>query len=76
MYGEDIDLSRRLAAHYATLFFPGVAVFHEHGAASYKSIRMLWIHILNLVKYFNKWGWFSDSIRASLNNKTLFLLKK
>lgn len=71
MYPEDIDLTRRMAEHYETIFFPGVVVTHEHGAASYKSFKMLAIHIFNLVKYFNKWGWFKDSSRDALNKKTL-----
>lgn len=75
MYPEDIDLTRRLAEHYDTLFYPHVSVYHEHGAASYKSSRMMLIHAVNLVRYFNKWGWFRDPVRDSLNAKTLDLLK-
>jgi GT2 family glycosyltransferase len=76
MYPEDIDLTRRLAVHYDTLFYPHASVYHEHGAASYKSGRMMWIHIINLVRYFNKWGWMKDSVRDDLNAKTLDLLKR
>lgn len=71
MYPEDIDLTRRMAEHYDTLFFPEVSVTHEHGAASHKSVKMLAIHIFNLIKYFNKWGWFNDPVRDELNKKTL-----
>jgi hypothetical protein len=76
MYPEDIDLTRRLAVHYETLFYPHVSVYHEHGAASYKSSRMLWIHLVNLVRYFNKWGWLKDPVRDDLNTKTLNLLNR
>jgi len=71
MYPEDIDLTRRIAERYKTIFFPGVSVFHSHGGASRKSYKMFFIHLFNLVKYFNKWGWFFDSKRDFLNKKTL-----
>lgn len=71
MYPEDIDLTRRMAEKYKTIFFPNVSVVHAHGAASYKSLKMLLIHMTNLVRYFNKWGWFHDPIRKRLNRETL-----
>ena len=70
MYPEDIDLTRRIAVSYDTVYFPHVSVVHEHGAASRQSLRMFMIHAENMVKYFNKWGWFRDPIRDELNNKT------
>lgn len=69
MYPEDIDLTRRIAENYETMFFPNVSVFHQHGAASHKSLKMLAIHAINMMKYFNKWGWFYDAKRAQLNLK-------
>ena len=75
MYPEDIDLTRRLAEKFDTVFYPYTSVTHEHGAASYKSFRMLVIHIYNLFKYFNKWGWFIDEGRSRLNQRTLRELK-
>lgn len=71
MYPEDIDLTRRVAMRHDTLFFPLATATHEHGAASQKSLRMFFIHAYNIVKYFNKWGWFFDKNRAMLNRKTL-----
>lgn len=71
MYPEDIDLTRRIAENYETIFYPHVSVFHEHGAASHKSLKMLVFHIINICKYFNKWGWLRDSQRNLLNRKTL-----
>jgi GT2 family glycosyltransferase len=71
MYPEDIDLTRRIAEKYETIFFPDCVVIHEHAASSKKSVRMMWIHIFNLIKYFNKWGWIFDRGRTSLNKKTL-----
>jgi GT2 family glycosyltransferase len=67
MYPEDIDLTRRLAKKYATMFFPDVIVYHEYGAASKKSAKMFFVHAFNIIKYFNKWGWVFDSERVRLN---------
>jgi GT2 family glycosyltransferase len=71
MYPEDIDLTRRMAEHYDTVFFPQVSIVHEYGAGSHKSIKLFLIHFYNLCKYFNKWGWIKDPIRVRLNKKTL-----
>lgn len=57
MYPEDIDLSRRLHETGRTLYWPGVTIIHNHRRASYHSPRMLWVHIVNMCRYFNKWGW-------------------
>jgi len=67
MYPEDIDLTRRIATHYKTMFYPEAIVYHEYGAASKKSIKMFLIHVINIIKYFNKWGWVFDSERTRLN---------
>ena len=68
MYPEDIDLTRRIAIGYRTMFYPAVSVHHEHGADSKKSIKMFLIHTFNIIKYFNKWGWVIDPERRRLNN--------
>ena len=57
MYPEDMDLSRRLHEIGRTLYWPQVSVIHNHAQASYHSLRMLIIHIVNMCRYFNKWGW-------------------
>ena len=71
MYPEDIDITRRVNARFRTLFFPGATIVHDHGRESYKNTRALWIHMMNLVKYFNKWGWFHDPARSRVNRETL-----
>lgn len=71
MYPEDIDLTRRIHRHYKTIFYPQAIVYHEHGKGSYKSLNMLWIHSINMIKYFNKWGWIFDKERKSINSKIL-----
>jgi GT2 family glycosyltransferase len=71
MYPEDIDISRRIRARFRTVYYPKATVVHDHARESYKSTRMLRIHIWNMIKYFNKWGWVWDSERARFNRETL-----
>ena len=71
MYPEDIDITRRMHKHYRTMFWPGVTVVHAHRAASYKSKKMLKIHMENMIKYFNKWGWIFDKERSAWNKQLL-----
>ena len=71
MYPEDIDITRRMHKYYRTMFWPEVSIVHAHRAASYKSLRMLAIHSWNMVKYFNKWGWFFDRERVEWNKMVL-----
>lgn len=71
MYAEDIDLTRRVHGQYKTLFYPSVTVTHEHARESYRSLRMMAVHIMNVVRYFNKWGWFFDRERRSTNARVL-----
>lgn len=63
MYPEDIDLTRRINDCYSTVRHPAYTVVHAHKAASYASARMLRVHIVNMIRYFNKWGWFFDAKR-------------
>lgn len=71
MYPEDIDITRRMHKLYRTMFYPNITVVHAHRAASYKSKRMLRIHMVNMIKYFTKWGWFFDSERRIWNKLLL-----
>ncbi len=67
MYPEDIDLTRTIHRHYLTLYYPEWTIIHAHAQASYKDTRMLRIHIQNMCRYFNKWGWFFDRERRRFN---------
>lgn len=67
MYPEDIDLTRRIHRHWATVYWPGATVTHNHRGESYSSGKMLRVHMTNMVKYFNKWGWLFDSERRAMN---------
>lgn len=71
MYPEDIDLTRRIHRNFRTVFWPGATVVHAHRAASYRSLRMLGIHCINMIRYFNKWGWLSDPERREFNRRLL-----
>lgn len=71
MYPEDIDITRRMHEQYKTIYYPFVSVVHDHAAESYKSKKMLKIHITNMIKYFNKWGWFFDKKRRKINKQVL-----
>lgn len=70
VYPEDIDLTRRIHRRFVTLYWPGASVMHDHRAASYSSPRMLGIHIVNMIRYFNKHGWFCDGERRRFNAET------
>ena len=67
MYPEDIDLTRSIHRNYLTLYYPEWTIVHAHARSSYKDKRMLWIHIQNMCRYFNKYGWFFDSERKRFN---------
>lgn len=69
LYMEDVDLVRRIRMLGQTMFFPKVTVFHQEQRGSYKSYRLLLLHIISCIKYFNKWGWFFDKRRKQLNNQ-------
>ena len=71
MYPEDIDITRRMHEQYRTLFCPDVAVVHTHTAASRKNLKMFLIHCWNIIRYFNKWGWFFDTKRRTTNRRIL-----
>lgn len=71
MYPEDIDLTRRIHRDFLTLYYPSETIVHAHRQASYHSIRMLWIHAVNMIRYFNKWGWIVDKEREAFNKLVL-----
>lgn len=71
MYPEDIDLTRRMHRHFRTVFYPEVSIIHRHEQGSYISPKLLWIHIVNMIRYFNKWGWFFDKERREINKKII-----
>jgi GT2 family glycosyltransferase len=71
MYMEDVDLVRRIGDFSQTVYFPLVNVTHEYGKGSYHSFKLLIYHIHSAIKYFNKWGWFSDKVRHLRNQNAI-----
>jgi GT2 family glycosyltransferase len=69
MYGEDIDLSRRLHEVAETIYVADAAVIHEYRRYSNRSLRGTWIGVQNNARYFNKWGWFIDPRRRQINER-------
>jgi len=75
MYAEDIDITRRIHARYKTIFHPAVKITHIHNRADRRSFWLLMVHIINVMKYFCKWGWFFDSERTKFNEAILEEIK-
>lgn len=71
MYAEDIDLTRRIHQKYKTLYYPCATIYHTFTRGSRKSLRLLRIHIVNIILYFNKWGWFHDDDRRKVNSDVM-----
>lgn len=71
MYLEDVDLSRRVGCVSRTIYYPAVSITHAYQKGSYKSRVLLTRHIRSAIHYFNKWGWFFDAERASVNRAAL-----
>ncbi|WP_320113103.1 glycosyltransferase family 2 protein [Draconibacterium orientale] len=71
LYSEDFDLSRRIHEKYQTIYYPRVSITHYHHRHSYKSSRMMLVHMVNTIRYFNKWGWFFDPKRRKTNKRVL-----
>ena len=67
MYPEDIDLTRTIHRNWLTLYYPQWTITHAHARSSYNNKHMLWIHIRNMCRYFNKWGWLFDRERRRFN---------
>lgn len=76
MYAEDIDITRRMHARFRTVYYPGATIVHDHARASYRSGRALRTHIVNMIRYFNKWGWIGDRERDQFNRETLIQIEQ
>ncbi len=74
MYPEDIDITRRIfSAGYRTVYYPEAAIVHRHTQGSYHNFYLFMVHIVNMIRYFNKWGWINDAGRVAINQKVLEL---
>lgn len=58
MYFEDCDLGKKFQnTGHRTVYYPHATVTHLWERASHKSLKMTWVLIANMFRYFNKWGW-------------------
>lgn len=71
MYLEDVDLSRRIGEVAKTVYFPYVSIVHEYEKGSYRDWRLFFHHVRSAIRYFNKWGWFSDRGKKEINRAAL-----
>ena len=76
MYGEDIDLCRRVHAVAEAVYVPDATVVHEYRRYSNSSLRGTWLGIQNNARYFNKWGWFVDGERRKVNRQVVRELRQ
>lgn len=76
MYAEDLDLCRRIGEISKTIYYPNVSIVHNYEKGSYKNKKLLKYHIISVIKYFNKWGWFLDSKRKAKNKQCIEQIKK
>ncbi|MDB5795962.1 MAG: glycosyltransferase family 2 protein [Noviherbaspirillum sp.] len=75
MYLEDVDLSRRIGKIARTVYFPYVSITHDYVKGSYRNWKLTAYHVCSAVRYFNKWGWFSDAEKDEINRSTLRRIK-
>lgn len=71
LYTEDTDLTRRIHKYYRTVFYPEATIYHHNQRASYKNFTIMIRHVLSAIRYFNKWGWFNDTERKTINQRIL-----
>lgn len=76
VYFEDVDLSRRINHVCRNVYFPEAIIYHGYERGSNKSVKLFGQLILSGIRYFNKWGWFFDRERTSVNVKVMSQLKK
>lgn len=56
LYFEDVDLCRRIAKRWKTVFHPGVEIVHRWHRAAHNEARWAMVFIASAFKYFCKWG--------------------
>ena len=70
LFGEDLDLSRRIYRISQCVFVPTVTIQHELRSRAHFSYQRHLYKTINIVRYFNKWGWINDRERRSINLET------
>lgn len=67
LHFEDVDLTRRIHKLYRTVYYPEAFVYHKYERTSNKDAKIFSYLISSGIKYFNKWGWFFDKERKTIN---------
>lgn len=57
MYFEDCDLTREVCKRSRVVFYPQATVYHEWGRESKKNMRLKFVQLNSMLRYFSKWGW-------------------
>nr|WP_284705999.1 glycosyltransferase [Periweissella ghanensis] len=57
MYYEDSDITKKTKKVAKTIFFPFSYVTHQWQRDNKKKIKFVYINIMSLIKFMNKWGW-------------------
>lgn len=57
LYFEDLDLTRRIARCYRCMYWPEVAVVHNHKNENYRNFKLLRHLVQSGIRYFNRYGW-------------------
>lgn len=69
MYPEDIDLTRTIHRDYLTLYYPAVTIVYDNREDYRLTTKTMWIYIVDMCRYFNKWGYFFDKERRLFNRR-------
>jgi len=57
MYMEDVDICKRIdRLGKKKLYFPQATIYHEFRKGSSKKIKLFFIHMQSLFRYYKKWG--------------------
>ena len=57
MYMEDVDICKKIdLSGKRKLYYPATEIIHSHRKGSSKELRLFFIHISSIIKYFRKWG--------------------
>tara|TARA_R110000787_G_scaffold6697_6_gene23274 strand:- start:5935 stop:6699 length:765 start_codon:yes stop_codon:yes gene_type:complete len=57
LYMEDVDICKKIdQSGKKKMYFPKVAITHTFEKGSSKKIKLFFIHILSMIKYFMKWN--------------------
>ncbi len=57
MYMEDADLCKQVNQCSSLYYCPDTTVLHKWKRASHKGGKLRRIHMVSMLRYFNKWGW-------------------